>query len=76
MLRQKPANVIQVGFHVLPHVAGRRHGFQLRPAAEADVRDGLGDLLEINLALAQQVRVVLQMEFADTVFAKPTDFLE
>ena len=46
----------------------------MRPAAEADVRDGLGDLLEINLALAQQVRVVLQMEFADAVLAKPTDF--
>src|SRR5439155_24537526 len=74
-LRQQPANEIEVGLHVFAHIAGRRHGFQLRPAAEPGLDNGANDLWKINLALTDQVRIVLQVEFADPVFAQPPDFL-
>src|SRR5207237_6513788 len=72
---QKPADEVQVRLHVLFHIARRRHGLQLRPAAEPGPGNGLDDFREINLPLPEKVRVVLQMKLADAVLAEPGDFL-
>src|SRR2546427_5094385 len=70
MLRQQTTNELKICFHVFLHVARRRRGFQLRPAAEPGFDDGANDLRKINFPLAEQVRIVLQVKFADPVFAK------
>src|SRR6266496_3453251 len=73
MLAEQPADEPQVCLHVLGHIAGRRRGFELRPAGEADGYDGLDNLREVDLPLSQQVRIVLQMELANPVLAQPAN---
>src|SRR6266568_3998720 len=52
-LRQEPANVVEVGLHVFPHIAGGRRRFQLGPAAEPGFDDGANDPRKINLPLTE-----------------------
>ena len=73
VLRNESANVVEVGGHVRLHVAGRRDGLQMCPAVEADVHDRSNNLGEINRALAEVIRVVFEMELADTVLTEPAD---
>src|ERR1051325_11955676 len=73
--RQQAANVVQVGLHVFPDVSRWRHSLQLCPTAESDPLDQPDDPGKINLPLAQQMGIVLQMKFADPLPTQPGDLL-
>src|SRR5438309_1162089 len=74
--RHQPPDVFQVAAHVRGDDLGRAVRLQLGPLREADVGQGGHHPREVDRPFAQVVRVVLEVDLADTVLAQPADLLD
>src|SRR5208283_6209554 len=70
------ADIDQVLSHVGFHFTGLAVGFQIAVARKTDVADGVEDGSELDVAVAQHVGIVFQMELADAILAQPSNLFD
>src|SRR5215475_3411044 len=70
------ADELQIRAHVVFDRACRTVAFELRPFVEAYIGKRVNNRGEIDFSLAQEVRIIFQMNFANALAAKPANLLD
>src|SRR5450755_1591116 len=70
---EQAADILQVPGHVVFYGFRRAIGFQNGELLKADILNGLHYRRKVDAALAQIVRIILQVDLANSIRAQPPD---
>ena len=71
--RHQAPDEVQILTHIGFNRVRRRIRLQIGKAAEANVFDGVDHRRKIDFTFAQVVRIIFQMELANTALSQPAD---